>query len=86
MVHALKTLLRLGAGRVPEPTAAVLDSRTLRSSPESGHRGGCEGAKRKKGSEIHAALDTLGHLLALDVTPADEQDGEQVEELAEALQ
>jgi transposase len=64
----------------------ILDSRTLRSSPESGHRAGYDGAKRKKGSKVHAAVDTLGHLLALHVTPASEQDRAQVEELAEAVQ
>jgi transposase len=65
---------------------AILDSRTLRSSPESGHRAGYEGAKRKKGSKVHVGVDTLGYLLALHVTPADEQDRAQVEELAEAMQ
>jgi len=64
----------------------VLDSRTLRSTPESGHRGGYDGAKRKKGSKVHAAVDTLGHLLALRVTPATEQDRAQVGALAEAVQ
>jgi transposase len=86
MVHDLRALLRLASGRTPEPSAAILDSRTLRSSPESGHRAGYDGAKRKKGSKVHAAVDTLGHLLALHVTPANEQDREQVEELAEAVQ
>jgi transposase len=62
MVHDLRTLLRLASGRAPNPTAAILDSRTLRSSPESGHRAGYDGAKRKKGSKVHAAVDTLGHL------------------------
>jgi len=86
MVHDLRALLRLTEGRAPEPTAAIFDSRTLRSTPESGARGGYDGAKRKKGSKVHAAVDTLGHLLALLVTPADEQDREQVSELAEAVQ
>jgi transposase len=87
MVHDLRALLRLGAGSAPEATAAILDSRTLRSSPEeSGHRGGYDGAKRKKGSKVHTAVDTLGHLLALHVTPANEQDSEQVEKLACAVQ
>jgi len=40
MVHDLRVLLRLASGRAPNPTAAILDSRTLRSSPESGHRSG----------------------------------------------
>ncbi len=56
------------------------------STPESGSRGGYDGAKRKKGSKVHAAVDTLGHLLALFVSPADEQEREQVGELAEAVQ
>ena len=86
MVHDLRELLRLASGRTPEPTAAILDSRTLRSTPESGHRAGYDGAKRKKGSKVHAAVDTLGHLLALHVTPATEQDRAQVEELAQAVQ
>ena len=86
MVHDLRVLLRLSEGRAPEPTAAILDSRTLRSTPESGSRGGYDGAKRKKGSKIHAAVDTLGHLLALFVTPASEQDREQMGELVRAIQ
>jgi len=86
MVHDLRVLLRLASGRTPNPTTAILDSRTLRSTPESGSRAGYDGAKRKKGSKVHAAVDTLGHLLALHVTPADEQDRAQVNELAEAIQ
>ena len=86
MVHDLRAVLRLAQGRAPEPTAAVLDSRTLRSTPESGARAGYDGAKRKKGSKVHAAVDTLGHLLALRVTPATEQDRAQVDELARSVQ
>jgi transposase len=86
MVHDLRVLLRLGAGRAPEPTAAILDSRTLQSTPESGARADYDGAKRKKGSKLHAAVDTLGDLLTLHVTPADAQDRDQVARLAEAIQ
>ena len=86
MVHDLRILLRLSKGRASEPTAAIFDSRTLQSTPESGARGGYDGAKRKKGSKVHAAVDTLGHLLALHVTPASEQERSQVEELARAVQ
>jgi transposase len=86
MVHDLRELLRLASGRTPKPTAAILDSRTLRSTPESSHRAGYDGAKRKKGSKVHAAVDTFGHLLALHVTPAIEQDRAQVEKLAQAMQ
>jgi transposase len=86
MVDDLRMLLRLAAGRAPLPTAAIFDSRTLQSSPESGARAGYDGAKRKRGSKIHVAVDTLGHLLALHVTPASEQDRAQVERLATAVQ
>jgi transposase len=86
MVHDLRALLRLSESRASEPTAAIIDSRTLHSSLESGHRSGYDGAKRKKGSKVHAAVDTLGHLLALLVTPANEQDREQVEVLASEIQ
>ena len=86
IVHDLRALLRLAAGRAPEPTAAILDSRTLQSTPESGDRAGYDGAKRRKGSKTHVAVDTLGHLLALHVTAADAQDRAQVADLAEAVQ
>ena len=82
----LRALLRLASGRHPEPSAAILDSRTLRSTPESGERAGYDGGKRKKGSKVHLAVDTLGHLLALHVTPADVDDRAQVGRLAEAVQ
>ena len=82
----LREVLRVAAGRAPQPTAAVLDSRTLRSTPESGGRAGYDGHKRKKGSKVHLAVDTLGHLLALRVTPANENDRAAVSALAEAVQ
>jgi transposase len=86
IVHDLREVLRLAQGRTAAPTAAILDSRTVQSTPESGARAGYDGAKRKKGSKVHAAVDTLGHLLALHVTPADAQDRAQVAELAAAVQ
>ena len=86
MAHDLRVLLRLAEGRKANPSAAILDSRTLPSTPESGARAGYEGAKRKRGSKVHIAVDTLGHLLALQVTPANEQDRAQVKELAAQVQ
>jgi transposase len=86
MVHDLRQVLRVAAGRQAQPTATIFDSRTLQSTPESGARATYDGAKRRKGSKTHIAVDTLGHLLALAVTPADEQDRAQVGELAQAVQ
>jgi transposase len=86
LVHDLRAVLRIAEGRKESPTAAIIDSRTLQSTPESGARAGYDGAKRRKGSKVHLAVDTLGHLLALCVTAADEQDRAQVSELAKRVQ
>lgn len=86
MVHDLRALLRLAKGKKEKPTAAIFDGRTMQSTPESGERAGYDGYKRKKGSKIHLAVDTLGYLLALKVTPANEQERQQVADLAAEVQ
>ena len=86
IVHDLRVLLRLSKERVSDPTAAILDSRTLRSTPESAPRGGYYGHKGKKGSKVRAAVDTLGHLLALRVSPANKDDRSEVRKLCEEIQ
>lgn len=69
MVQDLREVLRILAGRNEQPSAVILDSRTLQSTMESGHRAGYDGGKRKKGSKVHIAVDTLGQLLALTSLP-----------------
>ncbi len=86
VMRNLRAILRLTEGRVMFPSAAILDSRTMQSTPESGACAGYDGAKRRKGSKVHIAVDTLGHLLALHVTPANERDRAQVAELCEQVQ
>jgi transposase len=86
IVHDLRAILRFAAGRQPEPTAAVYDGRTMQSAPESGSRAGYDGSKRRNGSKVHMAVDTLGHLLAVHVTPANEQERDQVAVLSQAVQ
>jgi transposase len=86
IVQDLRELLRTTTGRKAQPSAVIFDGRTVQSSPESGERAGYDGHKRKKGSKIHMAVDTLGHLLALLVTPANEQERAQVGALAQAVQ
>src|SRR5437899_3858582 len=70
MVHDLRLLVRAAAGRRPQPSAAIVDSRTLRSTVESGARAGIDGHKGVRGSKVHVVVDTMGALLALSVTPA----------------
>lgn len=86
MMHDLRAIVRLALGKNEEPTAAILDGRTMQSTPESGGRGGYDGYKRRKGSKVHVAVDTLGNLLALRVTPANEQERAQVADLAKDIQ
>jgi transposase len=86
MAHDLRALVRLALERTANPSAVILDSRTIQSTPESGGRAGYDGAKKRKGSKVHAAVDTLGHLLAVKVTAANEQDRAQIKDLAQAVQ
>jgi transposase len=86
IVRDLRMLIREVNDRMPQPRAAIVDSRTVQSTPESGGRAGYDGHKRRKGSKVHLAVDTLGQLLAVLVTPADQQDRAQVAALAEQIQ
>lgn len=86
LAHDLRAVLRLASGRGEEPSAVVLDSRTLRSTPESGGRAAWDGHKRTRGSKLHIAVDTLGQLLALHVTPANVDDRAAVATLTDAVQ
>lgn len=86
ITHDLRVIVRFLEDRDDQPSGVVLDARTLQSTPESGARAGYDGAKKKRGSKVHMAVDTLGDLLALKVTPANEQEREQVAELGRQLQ
>lgn len=86
MVHDLRMLTREQAQRHAVPTVAITDSRTLQSTPESGGRAGFDGAKRRKGSKIHAVVDTLGNVITLLVTAANEQDRAQMYDLCREVQ
>lgn len=86
MVEDLRLLLRGVKGRKSQTSAAIFESRVLQSTLESGSHAGYDGAKRRKGSKVHVVVDTLGHLLTLLVTPANEQGRAQVGELAQRVQ
>lgn len=86
IVPDLNELHRLLLDRPAMPSAVILDGRVLQSTPESGHRAGYDGGKRRKGSKAHLAVDTLGQLLSLVITPANEQERDQVGELCQRVQ
>lgn len=76
---ALRILVRMAHGKRSRPTAAILDSQSVKSD---GHGGdvGYDAAKRIKGRKRHLLVDTLGLVLGVAVTPAStpERDGAQV--------
>lgn len=86
IAHDLRIAVRVLNERHEEPSAVIFDARTLQSTPESGARAGYDGGKKKRGSKVHAAVDTLGNLLALTVTAGNEQERSQVAELAQRVQ
>jgi transposase len=75
---ALRILVRKTNGKRSQPTAAILDSQSVKSD---GHGGsvGYDAAKRIKGRKRHLLVDTLGLVLGAAVTPAStpERDGAQ---------
>jgi transposase len=66
----LRALVRKAAGKRCRPTAAILDSQSVKSDPHGGAVG-YDAAKRIKGRKRHVLVDTLGLLLGIQVTPAD---------------
>ena len=85
IVQDLRAGLRLAQGRTAEPAAAIFESHTLPSTPERGTRAGYDGAKRRRGAKGQTAVETLGPLLAVHVTAANEQDRHQGQELAQQV-
>src|SRR6201997_786769 len=86
MVSDLRSIIRVAQERHGQPSAVIFDGRTLQSTCESGPRAGYDGYKRKRGSKVHMAVDTLGQLLAVHVTPANEQERAQGAEVARQVQ
>ncbi len=86
MGNAVRMLLRDSTDRPPQPRAVMVASRTLPSTPARGERAGDDGHNRRNGTTVQLAVATLGHLLAVVVTPANEHDRAQVAALAHRMQ
>lgn len=73
-VHdALRAQVRIAAGRDPDPSAAVLDAQSIKSS-EGGEQRGFDAGKKTTGRKRHLVVDTMGLLLVVMVTAASVQD------------
>ena len=85
-VHeALRRIIRLQAGRDPEPSAAIMDSQSVKTTEESGVIKGDDGGKQVKGRKRHVLVDTLGLRLSVSVTPAHTSDQEGARRLLAGL-
>ena len=71
----LRDACRIAAGRTPGPTAAVIDSQSVKAAEEVARASrGYDAGKKINGRERHIAVDVLGLLLTVLVTAADVQD------------
>src|SRR5687768_12277891 len=75
---------RLAAGRKRRPTAAIIDTQSVRTGPQRGPRG-YDAAKKVKGRKRVLMIDTQGDPLGARVVPADTQDRDALESLAPDL-
>lgn len=71
--HALVMVSRERDGREASPTAGVIDSQSVKTTESGGPRG-YDAGKKIKGRKRHIVTDTHGHLVGLQVHPADIQD------------
>ena len=74
ILKAVRAAERKRVGKDPQPTAAIMDSQSVKTVEESAHPSGYDAHKNVKGRKRHLLVDTLGLVLSVYVTSADVQD------------
>ena len=75
LINALRERNRVAAGREPTPSAACIDSQSVKTTEMGGPARGYDGGKKIKGRKRHLLVDTLSMLIAIAITSAGLDDG-----------